>query len=61
MQTHVTVEGWVAMFRELGLTEPQMHEWHRIFESRFPDGHRSFLEWLGLPATEIERIRKESR
>lgn len=61
MSEHVTVEDWVAMFRELGLTEAQMHQWHRLFESRHPQGHQSFLEWLGLPAQKIESIRLQSR
>jgi len=57
----VNKEQWVGMFREIGLTDEQMHQWHRVFEARHPAGHRSFLEWLGLPAQEIERIRAASR
>ncbi len=54
-------EQWVGMFREIGLTDEQMRQWHRVFETRHPAGHQSFLEWLGLPAQEIERIRAASR
>ena len=61
MQTQVNVNEWVAMFREIGLDEAKMHQWHRVFESRHPEGHQSFLKWLGLPEQEIERIRSESR
>ncbi len=61
MQTHVNVKDWVAMFKEIGLDEAAMKKWHRLFESRHPEGHQSFLEWLGLPAQEIARIRSESR
>jgi hypothetical protein len=61
MQAHVSVEEWVAMFREIGLDEAKMKMWHQIFESRHPDGHAGFLQWLGLPAAEIARIRAESR
>ncbi len=52
---------WVEMFREIGLDEPTMHRWHGIFESRWPEAHQSFLEWLEISGSEIERIRQESR
>lgn len=61
MQNQVTVKEWVDMFKEIGLDEETMMKWHRIFESRHPDSHRSFLEWLGLPSVEVERIRVNSR
>ena len=50
-------ENWVLLFREIGLDDETMLMWHREFENRFPAGHQSFLEWLGIPADEIERIR----
>lgn len=49
------------MFKEIGLDEAAMKKWHRVFESRHPEGHQSFLEWLGLPAQEVARIRSESK
>ena len=52
---------WVALFREIGLDEPTMHRWHTAFEHRDPDAHKSFLEWLGEPTEDIERIRNASR
>jgi len=61
MKSSVKVDDWVTMFRELGLSDDQMHRWHRIFESRHPEGHQGFLAWLGLPEEEIERIREQSR
>jgi len=61
MQKEVDVQKWVAMFREIGLDEAAMMKWHRIFESRHPEAHQSFLEWLGLPAEEIAAIRLKSR
>ncbi len=61
MQNEVSVKEWVAMFREIGLDDETMMKWHRIFESRHPAAHRSFLEWLDLPAEEIEGIRAKSR
>ena len=58
--THLTVHEWVELFRAIGLTEATMHRWHEEFERRHPDGHQGFLEWLGLPAGEIARIRAAS-
>jgi hypothetical protein len=52
---------WVAMFREIGLDEPTMQRWHVVFEQRSPDAHQSFLEWLGEPAEDVDRIRNASR
>ena len=52
---------WVEMFREIGLDDATMHRWHAVFEERWPESHQSFLEWLGEPAAEVERIRKASR
>ena len=57
MNKQVSVKELVAMFREIGLDEPQMHRWHKVFESRHPAAHQEFLEWLGLDSKEIEEIR----
>ncbi|MCE1226120.1 MAG: hypothetical protein LWW87_06480 [Geobacteraceae bacterium] len=61
MHTKVTVEEWVRRFREIGLDEDTMRQWHRLFEEQNPAGHQSFLEWLGLPAERITEIRTASR
>ena len=61
MKNHVNVKEWVAMFRKIGLDEAQMHRWHKVFETRHPDGHQGFLEWLGLKSEDIDRIRLESK
>jgi hypothetical protein len=53
----INKDQWVALFREIGLDEETMLKWHRLFESRHPEGHQSFLEWLQVPAGEIGRIR----
>jgi hypothetical protein len=50
-------ENWVLLFREIGLNEATMKQWHRAFEARFPEGHQSFLEWLNIEENEIRRIR----
>ncbi len=57
----MNVRQWVALFREIGLDDAKMKLWHHLFETRHPEGHQSFLEWLGLPTKEVERIRSESR
>ncbi len=61
MQKLMGKEEWVAMFREIGLDEETMMQWHRLFESRHPEAHQSFLEWLGLPPGNIDAIRANSR
>jgi hypothetical protein len=61
MKKHVNVTEWVAMFREIGLDQAQMKQWHKVFETRHPTGHQGFLEWLGLKPEDIDRIRAESK
>jgi len=53
----MTKENWVLLFKEIGLDDATMVKWHQAFETRYPDGHQSFLEWLQIPADEIARIR----
>ena len=36
MQNKINKEAWVAMFREIGLSEDAMVKWHRLFETRHP-------------------------
>jgi hypothetical protein len=59
MKPSVTVEEWAKRFRAIGLDEAAMEKWHRLFERENPDGHRSFLEWLGLPAKKVAEIRQK--
>lgn len=59
MKRHVTVEEWVARFRAIGLDEAAMQKWHRLFEQENPEGHQSFLDWLGVPVEKITEIRKK--
>ena len=61
MKTQMTVQDWIALFREVGLNDEQMKRWHQLFEERHPESHQGFLEWLGLPADECKRIRQQSR
>ena len=53
----INKEKWVLLFQEIGLDEATMTKWHREFETRYPDGHQSFLEWLNIDEDEIGRIR----
>ena len=58
MSTEVmSKEKWVSLFQEIGLDDETMRSWHQKFEARFPDGHQSFLEWLGISQDEIKLIR----
>jgi hypothetical protein len=57
MKKHVSVGEWVAMFEEIGLDEAKMHQWHKVFETRHPEAHQGFLEWLEIDRQEIARIR----
>ncbi len=50
-------EKWVLLFKEIGLDEATMTQWHREFETRYPKGHQSFLEWLNIDENEIRHIR----
>ena len=61
MKNKINKEQWIAMFQELGLNETAMHRWHRNFESRHPEAHQSFLEWLGLEAGAVSQVRQNSR
>lgn len=53
----VNVDEWVELFKEIGLTDGDMKKWHRLFEVKNPDGHLSFLKWLGLSDERIEKVR----
>jgi hypothetical protein len=61
MKNHVNVEQWVALFEEVGLDEAKREQWHKLFERRHPEGHESFLAWLGLRPEEIDQIRTQFR
>ena len=61
MQGNISKEDWIAMFREVGLSDEAMEKWHHLFETRHPEGHDSFLNWLGIASDEINEIRAHSR
>jgi hypothetical protein len=54
-------DAWVEMFRAVGFDEATMGRWHHEFETHWPDAHERFLAWLGVPKTDIDRIRSSSR
>lgn len=54
------VDQWVEMFDELGVDEARRKKWHQLFEQRHPQAHQRFLEWLGLDAARIKKIRSVS-
>lgn len=54
-------EAWVAMLRRAGMSDAEMHDWHRLFETEAPREHTAFLRSLGLAAKEIARIREWSQ
>ncbi len=61
MSKTVNKEDWVAMFRDMGMSDETMMKWHRLFETRNPEGHKDFLTWLGIPSDEINKIRTACR
>lgn len=61
MDKKVTVEEWVQRFRAVGLDDAAMQRWHELFEAENPQGHQSFLEWLGLPPERIAQVRSRGR
>ncbi len=61
MDPKLTVTEFKQMFLEVGLDDSAMAKWHALFEKRHPQSHQSFLEWLGLPPAQIEKVRANSR
>jgi len=57
----ITKEKWVSIMKACGFTNQQMDNWHAEFERSAPVEHQEFLEFLHIPAAEIESIRATSR
>ena len=51
-------ENWTGMFKEIGLSEAAMKDWHRIFDKKYPEDHTEFLKWLGIDEAEIAKIKE---
>lgn len=52
---------WVAIMQAAGFSEADMKRWHSEFEKSAPEEHQQFLQYLNIPAAEIETIRANSR
>lgn len=48
---------WVEMLEASGMDEADMRQWHIEFERKLPEAHTDFLQSLGIPEQEIERIK----
>lgn len=57
----MTKEKIVEIFKECGITGEQMKKFHKLFETKYPADHKSFLEWLNIPADEVNKIREMSK
>jgi hypothetical protein len=57
----ITKDQFVAVLNDAGITDAQKHKLHAAFETRHPQAHEAFLQWLGLPADAIRAIRESSR
>ena len=57
----VTKERWVAIMKAAGFSDDDMHRWHAEFEKSAPEEHQEFLEFLHIPAGELNKIREWSR
>ncbi len=60
-QEMLNKEQWIALMRATGLTDDDMHRWHREFEKMSGSAHEEFLTSLGVGADEIKEIRAWSR
>jgi len=58
MENKMRLDEWVRRFRAVGLDDAAMKKWHGLFEKEDPEGHQSFLEWLGIPSEKIAEIRQ---
>jgi hypothetical protein len=57
MTKKIDMEAWVELFHEVGLSDEQMKQWHRLFEKRYPQSHADFLVWLGISDVQVAEIR----
>ena len=57
----VDTDLWVEMLDAAGMDQDARRRWHTEFERRAPEGHNEFLLSLGIPANEVEQVRRWSR
>ena len=48
---------WIKVLRSAGMDQAAMDRWHAEFERNAPEGHHSFLRWLGISEEEALAIR----
>lgn len=60
-ETAMSKERWTEIMRAAGMSDEDMHNWHRQFESREPEAHQEFLLSLNLSPGEVSRIRNWSK
>lgn len=53
----INKDRWVEIMRAAGLSDEDMHNWHRQFEKMEPEAHQEFLELLSIEKDEIKKIR----
>ena len=51
---------WVAIMKGAGLSDADMHRWHREFERTAPDDHEQFLKFLNIAPEEIRSASTKS-
>ena len=61
MKNQLNVNEWVALFEAAGVDKARREQWHKLFETRHPEGHQAFLEWLGVEPQKIKEIRSWSQ
>jgi len=57
----INKDRWVEIMRAAGLSDQDMHNWHRQFERLEPEAHQEFLQSLGIQAAEIDSIHRWSQ
>jgi len=57
----MTKDNFVTLLKDVGLNETRMRKFHALLETRHPEDHQAFLEWLNIPAAEIPAIRSAAK
>ena len=57
----ITKDQFVAVLNAADITDTQKKKLHAAFEQQHPEAHQDFLEYLGVPAEQIAKIRAASR
>jgi DNA-binding transcriptional MerR regulator len=57
----VSKKRWVEIMEAAGFGDAEKKRWHASFEKMEPEGHREFLESLGMSKEEVEKVRGWSR